>query len=604
MLDSILLLTILLAAPPAVQDADRAPDPEATARSAAFRYESLLRRRAPERFGGTGSGPCHEIIGRFCFRFGDDGPDEPPEPEHPDITRARRGAARAFRAWLALDPGNPEAAGGVVRYLVEDRRPREAVSLARAHVAASPSVSGFLLLGFALHYSGEFDASEAVFDTARAMAGPEERDRLDDVALLLEPGERRRYGRLEPAARRAYHDRLWAFSDPSLRVPGNERRSGHYARHAWIRILSEAPRTAGMVSWGGDHEEIVLRYGVPWSRERVRQPAWRLHTDLSMIETFDPRAVALVPPALLTEGLPGPPVPGSPSYLGRDTVRSSYAPVGLERLRGLELQATRVPTETGWRLRVDATLAPDTAGTDGSPDSLPRSPAGLLVVLDTMGRELSRSPAELETTVDGSLIARASSPAPAGPSAYQMEIGDDSAGYGGVGRYRLDVPSSPLRVGDPVLAPVPEDRPAGLADLTPFPALVLQPGGAVYVWTEVRGLLRSAGEARYGVEWWLEPRTGESVVGRVVGWVGRVLGLSDTGPPVRVAWEASSEDAEPVDIGFTVDLAGVDPGLHRLGLTIRDRVSGREATVYRTFRLDPRARDWSARGLQPIPDRR
>ncbi|MFW5946871.1 MAG: hypothetical protein ACOCUW_00150 [Gemmatimonadota bacterium] len=616
MLNLILLLAVA-ATPPAQQAAD--PDPESEARSAAFYYEALLRRRAPLGFGGAGSGPCHEIIGRFCFRFTDDDEDETPEPEHPDIVRARRAAVNAFRAWLSAEPGNPEAAGGVIRYLIEDGRPREAVSLARAHVAVRRTTGSLLLLGLALHYAGAFDASESVFDEARARAEPEERARWDDVGVLLEPGERRRYGRLDADERRAYNRRFWAFSDPSLATPGNERRSAHYARHAWIRILSEAPRTAGMVSWGGDHEEIVVRYGVPHRRERQRSPIWALHTDLRMTEIFDPRAVTLVPPALLTEGLPSTPLPGARSYLERDTVRSGYAPVVLTRLRGLAVQATRLPTAEGWALRLDARLSPDPDSPDPVwPDTVwpgassrdtvvagpplgsagpVESPFGLLVVMDTLGRELSRSPARVESAEDGGLVVRARAAAPSGPAVYQIEVADEAAGVAGVGRYRIDFPAGPLRLADPVLASIPATEPAGLSELTPLPSLVLPPEGSVYVWTEARGLLRSGGTARYAVEWWLERRSRGSPLGRVVSWLGRTLGLSRSEPPVRVSWEAGTEAGDPVGVGFTVDLRGVEPGLHRLWLTVRDRISGRAATVYRPLLLEPGA-------PAPIPGRR
>ena len=106
------------------------------------------------------------------------------------------------------------------------------------------------------------------------------------------------------------------------------------------------------------------------------------------------------------------------------------------------------------------------------------------------------------------------------------------------------------------------------------------------VHAEVRGLVRSMGGARYAVEWWLERREERSLLGRAARWVGRSLGLVDDAGPVRVRWEALAEEAGPVAITFSLDLTGARPGHYRLGLRVRDRVSGREATSYRAVLLD------------------
>lgn len=570
-------------------------DPGRAARSAAYRYESLLRRRTPYVFGSVG-GRCDEIIGRFCFRFGDDGtPEPPPEPEHPDVKEARRRAVQAYRRWLSSDPTRPEAAGGLIRYLIEDGRPGEAVSLARAHAWAAPGSESLLLLGLAYHYTGDFVASESAFDSARAAASASTREVWGDVGVLLEPGERARYEDLDRDARRAYNRRFWAFSDPSLLVPGNERRSAHYARHAWATILAEAPRARGMLSWGGDHEEIVVRYGLPRSRERIRPSTFQLRPELSVVEYYDPHAVSFVPAALLSDGVPGVPAPGDRPELERDTVRSSYAPVTHHRVRGLTGQATRIPTAQGWLLRVDALLPPDS----GAP-GVPRAPRGLLTVLDTLGREVSRSAASVLVGADSQTVVRVQTDVPPGPHVYQIEVVDDSTGLAGRGRYRIDVPGRSRdfpALSDPLVA-APFDGEAAVAReaLDPIPGRVLPTGGRVLVWAEARGLRRVAGTARYAVEWWLEPADPGSLVGRALRWVGRSLGLVGDAEAVRVRWQAASEASDPVPISFTLDLGGAEAGLYRLVLRVRDEISGRAVTSYREVRLDPRAPTGFVRG--------
>jgi hypothetical protein len=589
----VLASAMLVGAPPPVWFQE--PDYRGEARAAAYRYEALIRRRAPSRAGGSSDLPCDEVIGRFCFRFTDDeSSSPPPEPEHEDVIAARRLAVRAFRGWLSSEPDQPEAAGGLVRYLIEDDRAREAVSAARTHAWAAPGPGSQLLLGLALHYAADFPSAEAAFDSARGLATEEERAQLDDVRFLLEGRERSWYEDLAEEEKAAYLRRFWAFSDPALRVPGNERRSAHYARHAWIRILSEAPRVEGMLAWGRDHEQILIRFGLPRSLARVEVPAWLHRQEATFISYYDPDAVSFVPFVLSTEGIPPTPDPGAQPALEENARRSIYAPLGpSRRTRALEAQATRLPGHDGWTLRIDAVLAPDTAL------PTPVAPRGLLTILDTLGQEVTRVPARVGRGWDSLTVVRAEAPVPGGTYVYQLEVGDDSTGVGGLARYSFEIREGDLALSDPLIATAPSGPvPTARSELTPSPGAVLAPEQTVLVYAETRGLARGAGTARYAVEWWLESLERGSLVGQAFRWVGRRLGLAGDSAPVRVSWEAASDGGDPVPIVFALDLAGVEPGTHRLGLRVVDRVTGREVMSERTVRLDPRWPRLSA----PDPD--
>ncbi len=580
MLEVLLLLSLSAASPdPAPQDPVR-PIRRAAER-AAFVYESLLRRRAPSRLGG-GSWECDEVIGRFCFHFTDDD-DSPSHPEHPDIPAARRRAVAAYRSWFSLQPGEQQAAAPLLRYLVDDDRASEAVAAARTHAwAADRTPESLLLLGMALHEAGRFAGAEAVFDSARSALPAEERERLDDVGMLLEPAERSAYEGLEDGARETYHARFWAFADPSLGDQGNERRSAHYARHAWAMILADAPRTAGMVSWGRDTEEILLRYGRPTSRERIRPPLGRLgRTDLSMVETFDPNAVSFVPPALLTAGVSRLPLPGVKQELERDTVRSSYAPVVLRHTRGLMVQAARFEEAGGGRLVVAGVLRPDTA------DPRAVEPVGRLVVMDSLGREVGRAPGRTRIDDSGDVEVRADLALEPGSYVFRLEVDDDSVGLAGWAQAPIEIRiPTPPGLSDLLIAAPRDTLPEDRSELDPLADLVVEPGSQVLVWAEAAGLARPTREARFAVEWWVEGAEPGGFVGRALRWLGRQIGLGGPDDPVRVRWEDARTN-QPVPIAFTLDLAGMDPGLYRLALTLTDRATGRTATVERLFRVDP-----------------
>lgn len=579
-------LTPAIATPATAMQQDPRAQLAREARRAAYRYESLLRRRAPSGYGGGAGTRCDEVIGRFCFRFTENSPSAPPDtlPEHPDIVRARDRAIQAHRAWLSAEPGHPEAAGAVVRYLVEADRASEAVPLARTHVwAAERRPASLLTLGLALHEAGSFAAAEAVFDSARAALPPSERRRLDHVGVLLEPGERGRYGDLSPERREAYDRRFWRLSDPSFLEPGNERRSAHYARHAWAAILEAAPHAAGRVSWGGDTEEIVLRYGLPTRRERIRDPSWLMSTELSMLEIFDPHGVSFVPAAMETEGLPWEPEPGETAPLERTVARSSYTPVRLHRTRSLSVQASRFPTAGGAAFTVSARLEGDTAWAP------PVSPEGLVVVMDTLGREAVRAPADVRVAADSVTWVTGGVELEPGAWVYRVEVTDDSTGQAGLAQYRIDVDVPGRPTLSDLMVAAPEDPiPASRAELRALGTLLLPTDVSVLIWAEAVGLSRSVGESRYAVEWWVESAEPGTVLGRAVRWLGRRIGLVGDRDPLRVRWEAGSAET-PVPVAFVVDFDGLDAGLYRLGLSVEDLVSGGSATVTRLVRLDPGA---------------
>ena len=575
---------------------ERLPEIRDRARSAAFAYESMLRRRAPETWGGSG-GECDERVGRFCFQFGSgDEPDPPPAPEHPDVTAARARAIAAHRQWLAADPGSHAAAAPLVRYLVESGRPAEAVTAGRTHGAAAGWRSAaFLLLGLALHEDGRFVEAETAFDRGRALLPLAERKRLDDLRPLLSSTDRRLYSSLSTADRAAFHQRFWRLADPSLIDPGNERRSAHYARHAWARILSDAPRAQGMISWGDDHEEILIRYGRPTSRERVRKRLMSLDDRLSVVESFDPHAVALAPEALLSVGLPPAPPPGVRHEIERDSSRSAYAPVIRHRLRAMDVQAARFPLPGpggSSYLQLVGALDPDTTA-----PRVPLDPHAVLVVLDTLGAEITRSTASTALLPDSSVLVSAGAALPPGAFVYSLELVDsDSTDLAGLTRYpvKIQPPAADgrLRLSDLVVAapPTTGGLPRSHRDprLRPLPDLVLPPGAKVLLFAEATGLETAQGRSRYEVEWWIEQAEPPSLLGRAARWAGRRLGLWRPEPPSRVSWEGSKE-GDSADIGFVVTLDHVEHGLQRLHLRVRDRVSGlvREAT--RVVRVDPRA---------------
>lgn len=588
MLSAVLLLTLSVA-PPQEPQPDTLGAAARDARTSALRYERVLVTTSPERHGSSSGDPCDEYVGRFCFWYGNpDTPRRPIEPEAPAVAPVRDAAINAHRRWFALAPDDSDAAGPLIRYLIEADRAAEAAAAARAHVwAAGESPESLLLLGLALHYAADIVGAEAAFDRARAASSDRERRDLDDIGVLLESRDHSRYKALTDEERARFEATFWAFSDPWLMEPGNERRSAHYARHAWNRVLARAPRVEGRLRWGRDHEEFVLRYGVPTGRQRHYRPTASIQRDMSLVELYDPRGVALTPGALLTAGIPYTPPAGVRPEIERDTARSAYAPLALRRTRGLVVQPSVFPGPDGGAVRVDALLLPDT--TD---PSVPTHPRGVMVLLDTLGREVSRVAATPSVRADSTTVLSAEQWVPPGSYVYRVEIRDDSTGLAGLAQYRIDVASvAGLTLSELLVAVPGGEPPASRADpaLEATARLVLPPGQDVSVYAEVSGLAVGPAGASFAVQWWIERADQGGLLRRAARWLGEAVGLLSAEEPVRVAWEDFGPDRATA-VFVTLSLGGVEPGLHRLGLLVRDRISGEERTSTRLIRIDPAAR--------------
>jgi hypothetical protein len=269
------LIVLLLLANAATAAAQFEPRPAAPptgvpllddARRAQFEFEQFRRLNLPPYTGRTPSGAnCDEQVGRFCYWYDERLPAPPPEP--PSIANARAALLETLDRAAASFPDDDWTAGQRVRYLVEDLRPRDAVTAARA--CRGDAWWCDALVGFALHESRDFAAADAAF--ARALGAMSERLRCEwnDIGLLLDAGARmtyRRFGCGTPERER-YSERLWWLAKPLYATPGMDTRTEWFARMTMVRMLEDAPSTH-QFGFDADERELLLRYGWPraWSR--------------------------------------------------------------------------------------------------------------------------------------------------------------------------------------------------------------------------------------------------------------------------------------------------------------------------------------------------
>lgn len=238
------------------------------ARAAQFRFESYRRDNLPltQPYGGA---PCDQTIGRICYWHEDHRSEPPPEPR--GITRARSRLLATLAALAERVPADPWIAGQRVRYMLDEGDTSGALRIARE--CAATRWWCLALRGLALHTAASYAAAGAAFDSALSAMPPDSACRWRDISLLLDDDARETYARTPCTGRAAIERRYWELADPSYAVPGNDRRTEHFARMVLAALIAHSANAYGM-RWGDDLREVLIRYGAPAWYTRAFPPAY------------------------------------------------------------------------------------------------------------------------------------------------------------------------------------------------------------------------------------------------------------------------------------------------------------------------------------------
>jgi hypothetical protein len=526
------------------------------ARAAQAEFEFFRVAHLPWSRGESHWGRCDVVVGRFCFWFAED-PGWRPSPESPAIARARLALAGALDSLGALLPGDGWIAGQRVRYLVEAGDTGRALAAARDCRASAWWCDA--LAGYALDRARRYAPADSAFTAALAAMPPEQRCRWADLSDVLD-GLRGAYRKLQCTDRDSLARRIWWLADPLYLVPGNERRSEHFARRV-IATLQQDARSAYDVRWGHDLDQLTLRYGWPIAWERERPEPYEIGAPTHILSHNDPRSWHFLPPARFVES-PAAIRPGAWN-LKPDRPRSSYEPPYATAFHELPHQLAvfrrgdsivvvagydvRAPEDSARRAdrirRVQAALVlqrgPDVprlmVGSTGS------APAGVLLALAPAESTL----VSLETldTADSTHAARARFWLPVTP-AGGVALSDPLL-------FRVERPDSlPLSLGDAV----------GLALGSPR----LSPGERVGVFWETYGLASHPEPFRVTLT---VAREGEGLLQRIVAWAG--LARHDD-RYVSLGWEEPSHpEAVVYPRALALSLPEAGPGRYRLDITLQ-----------------------------------
>ncbi|MBI2614451.1 MAG: hypothetical protein HYW52_01980 [Gemmatimonadetes bacterium] len=536
------------------------------ARSAQASFEQYRIAHLPRARSGGRPNRCDEVVGRFCF-WHDEDETWQATPEPPATVDARRRLLHTLDSWGALLPGDPWIVGQRVRYLIELGAGEDARAAARG-CRSSPWWCA-ALLGYALHAGRDYPRADSAFASALAAMPEEQRCRWTDLSLVLD-GLRGRYRKLSCAQRAALERRIWWLADPLHLVPGNERRTEHFARRV-INALQEEARSAYGVRWGADLEELLLRYGWPvgWEREEPIGAAAPLRP--AIISHNQRESRHFLPPARFVEA-PNTILPDE-WELDPDGPVTGYAPPYAAVFHALPHQVAvfrrgdSIVVVAGYDVRAgkdQRRRARASAGPGEPARNVARVEAALVLAPDEIAepvilRGMGHGPEGVMTAI-----------APAASALLSLETLDtaDSV-HAARARYWLPVlpPAQDVALSHPlILRAAPEDAPhPSLADVIPLvrPVARARRGERVGVFWETYGLERSTRPFRVTLT---VTQVGRSWIRKVTEWAG----LAKRDPHyVSLSWEEAPRPGTSVyPRALAISLPEASPGVYHLEVTV------------------------------------
>ncbi len=574
-----LLLGVPVAAPAQVSDAPPdtsapVPDPGdalSAARAAQARFERRRTRYLPLEYTPSG-GNCDEHVGRFCTWYGEGEWFPVPEDEH--IVAMRTELLTELDALQAEAPASGWILGQRVWYRSEAGDWAAALEAARRCGDAEGWWCA-ALEGFALHGSGRYRASEAAFARSLALMDEERRVRwsvlrwpIDDDAreLLEDAAEGEARSDADPTLS-ALLDRLWTLADPLFLLPGNDRRTAHFARWTVVELREDA-RNPFHISWGDDLAELNVRHG--WELGWERSPT-RSFTSLDyVIGHKHPEGRDYMPPgsALLDPGGTSEEDLRADRRRPRSLYAPAYAPVLLPmdgqlavfpRVGGAVVVATHhLPADTTFHADHDHPLPWLEPGDQaGQPD---RIGLFLLPVDDRTGRPFG---VHRVGSAEGALLLRADE------GAYVVSAESWSPSLRRAGRTRRGLRvhgavEDVATLSDLVLLR-PGVDPSSLEEALPnaLPRTTLTRHERFTVAWEVAGLGFRPETLEFEIS---VDRADRSVFRKV----GEFLRLADAPRPLGLAWrEPAANRPGPTFHAIELDLPPLDAGRYRVRLVLR-----------------------------------
>ncbi len=505
------------------------------------------------------------------------------------LVRAVDQLAQATR----LDPANVAAWVMLASLDLERGELHAALSAARSACGRAPrSPEALSALGAARWRLGDVEGADSAFTAAMPRLPRNVRERFDDIAPLATERDTAYYNHLPPEGKREYARRFWSEHDPDLTTPENEARLEYWARVAQAWFLWYDTKHE---EWD-ERGEVYVRFGPP-ERQVYNPVGTRLSAPVAATSQFffPMNVLRWEYPALgmsvtlqdrllseyyllqrYTDREPDPhPDPDSLARLGMvatPEARGVFPPLP-PRSHRIPFKGQVARFEGAGRPRLVSTLEVAAAPAD--------SLVAGYVVLDSTDHVATRGSRSLSPSAcepDRFRVADFASDLPPG----EYRVGLSLHGPGGRGALRLPVtvppPDSSLALSDLVVTcgtPAPLEAAVRLAA---NPSGRVPGDGPLTAYFEIYRLATDAhGDARFEIGWVVRSDERDPRI-----WLQRALAPRRATPSIEATRRVTQ--AGPLRRQFvSVPVTSLPPGRYRLEVTVRDLLSGAEATGMARF---------------------
>ncbi len=334
---------------PAFADEDRAAEALKAARSAQSRFERQRSRLLPVSWDSP-MGSCEERVGRFCTWYTEG--EWYPTEEDPGIIELRARLLEQLDSLQSLAPADDWIHGQRVWYRSQAGDEQAALPIARDCRDRTPWRCA-ALEGFVLHRLGRHVDASVAFDGALSEMDSERRARWSTLRWPVDNKVR------ELISESAEPDRVvqtvWTLADPLYLVPGNDRRTAHFAR--WVAVeLRRGSRNPFRIPWGEDLAQLTVRNG--WEIGWERAPPEVANPFVDVVGHKHPEGRDYLPGGDVIEDVGR----AEPEQLvaRRGRPRSMYAPAYAPTLLPMEPQFAVFPRETSAAVVASHHLPTDT----------------------------------------------------------------------------------------------------------------------------------------------------------------------------------------------------------------------------------------------------
>ncbi|MCX6168864.1 MAG: GWxTD domain-containing protein [Ignavibacteriales bacterium] len=183
-----------------------------------------------------------------------------------------REAEKYYKNALSIDSVNYDAILKLSLLYQKAEEPEKGISLLQRLVRNKKDDRDIhLSLGLLYYHSSKIKESFSEYKKAISLMDPDERKdfTINSVKLLLDPLFDDVMKKMSDDELEDFINLYWKVSEPLYLTDYNERLLEHYTRVAYSNLNFSVPKM-GIVGWKSDRGEVILRYGEPLSRIRMR----------------------------------------------------------------------------------------------------------------------------------------------------------------------------------------------------------------------------------------------------------------------------------------------------------------------------------------------